>query len=397
VTAQRDGALNGHAYLDELRLWLDTHRPEQHFDISLERAIFGGIPGLEAWTSEVHGAGYMCVSWPCEFGGRGLSEEESVATDAEFARAGLPRPTRGLGETLVGPSILAWGTQEQKAKFLPSIVDGTARYCQGFSEPDAGSDLASLSTRGRVDGDEVVLDGQKMWTSFARDANMLFCLCRTSTSEPRHRGISFVIVPIVREDGTPNGIEFRSIRQMTGGREFAETFLEGARAPLSNVIGGLNNGWQVSMTTLAAERGGVTSQHVPFAAQFWEAVDVARRACKTEDRVVRQNLARAYCEVELIRYRGLRQLAEEIVDSELGPLASISKICWSEHAREFSHSVVNLLGPRGMLISDSACEYYEPDRIAANCLFSPGFLLAGGTNEVLRNLVAERVLGLPKT
>jgi alkylation response protein AidB-like acyl-CoA dehydrogenase len=383
-------------YREGLREWLETHRPRQEFDIDLERAMFGNARNMTAWANEVFAAGYMCVSWPREFGGQGLPEAFAAATDEEFARAGVPRPRRGLGEKLVGPSILAWGTEEQKTRFLPSIVDGTARYCQGFSEPDAGSDLASLKARGTLDGDELVVDGQKVWTSCSEDANMLFCLCRTDWSGPLHKGISFVILPVTRSDGTPNGIEFRDIRQMTGGTEFAETWLSGARAPLCNVVGGLNNGWLVSMTTLAAERSGVTTQHIPFVEQFWDAVEVARESGRSDDARVRQLLARAYAEVELIRFRGLRQLAESAGGEGQGRLESISKLCWSEHARRFSEAVVDLRGASSMLIPPDQTGGYTPDRITANFLSTPGLTIAGGTSEILRNVIAERVLGLPR-
>jgi alkylation response protein AidB-like acyl-CoA dehydrogenase len=383
-------------FRDQLRSWLEAHRPVQNFEIDLEHAIFGIVRDMSAWAEQVFRAGYMCISWPREFGGQGLPEEFGAAADEEFARAGVPRPTRGLGEKLVGPAVLTWGTEDQKLSILPSIVDGTARYCQGFSEPDAGSDLASLSTRGTIDGDELVVDGQKVWTSCATDANMLFCLCRTDTSAPVHKGITYVILPFDRADGSRNGIELRGIRQMTGGEEFAETWLTGARAPLCNVIGGINNGWLVSMTTLAAERSGVTTQHIPFVEQFWDAVEMVRATGRAEDVRVRQILAQAYSQVELIRIRGIRQLAESAAGEGASPVASISKLGWSEHARRFSEAIVNLRGARGMLISEVADGPYSPDRVSANFLSTPGLTIAGGTSEILRNVIAERVLGLPK-
>ena len=197
----------------------------------------------------------------------------------EFARAGVPRVTRGMGEWLVGPSIIVWGTDEQKAHFLPRIIDGTDRYCQGFSEPDAGSDLAGLKTQGVVDGDEVVITGQKVWTSGAQTANMMFCLCRTDPDAPKHKGISYVLTPMYRDDGSSNGFELRPIKQMTGSAHFTETFITEARAPLFNVIGGLHDGWRVTMTTLGNERGGnATTQHVQYTKQFWDAVELTQRA-----------------------------------------------------------------------------------------------------------------------
>ena len=195
----------------------------------------------------------MCVSWPEEYGGRGLTGIEVAVMNEEFARAGVPRVTRGMGEWLVGPSIIVHGSEEQKAKFLPRIISGKDRYCQGFSEPDAGSDLAGLKTRGVVDGEEIVITGQKVWTSGAQMANMMFCLCRTDPDAPKHQGISYVLLPMKTADGESNGIELRPLRQITGNSGFTETFLTEARAPLSNVIGGLNNGWRVTMTTPSPE------------------------------------------------------------------------------------------------------------------------------------------------
>src|SRR5580658_11105570 len=197
-------------FQDELRQWLEANAPHDLpvDDPSGAGGADGGPPEWSAWADVLTRAGYMCVSWPAEFGGRGLSGIEVAVMNEEFARAGVPRVTRGMGEWLVGPSIIVWGTDEQKAHFLPRIVDGTDRYCQGFSEPDAGSDLASVKTRGIVDGDEIVITGQKVWTSGAQMANMMFCLCRTDPEAPKHQGISYVLVPMKE-----NGFELRPIKQ----------------------------------------------------------------------------------------------------------------------------------------------------------------------------------------
>ena len=252
-----------------------------------------------------------------------------------------------MGEWLVGPSIIVHGTDEQKAYFLPRIVDGTDRYCQGFSEPDAGSDLAGLKTRGVVDGDEIVVTGQKVWTSGAHRANMMFCLCRTDPDAPKHRGISYVLLPMKQADGSSNGFELRPIRQITGNSNFSETFITEARAPLFNVIGGLHNGWRVTMTTLGNERGGnATTQHVQYEQQFERIVDEARRCGVTGDARVRQQLAWAFTRVEIMRYAGLRTLSEVVARKEPGPAASINKMFWSEYARDVSDWMMNLRGRR---------------------------------------------------
>src|SRR5579872_4760093 len=294
-------------FRDELREWLEANAPEELVGVDAERAQFGDVPGIPEWTEKLYKSGYLCVAWPEEYGGRGLSGLEVVVMNEEFARAGVPRVTRGMGEWLVGPSIIVWGTDEQKAHFLPRIIDGTDRYCQGFSEPDAGSDLASLKTRGIVDGDEIVITGQKVWTSGAQMANMMFCLCRTDPDVPKHQGISYVLVPMEREDGSSNGFELAPIKQMNGGAGFTQTFITEARAPLFNVIAGLNNGWRVTMTTLGNERGGnATTQHVQYTRQFWDAVDMVRERRKAEDPLIRQHLAWAFTRTEIMRFQGLR-------------------------------------------------------------------------------------------
>jgi len=401
------------AFRDEVREWLADNRPDELVGVEAERASFGDVPGLRAWTDKLHEAGFLCVAWPKEYGGRGLTGIEVSVLNDEFARARVPRVTRGMGEWLVGPSIIVWGTDEQKAYFLPRIIDGTDRYCQGFSEPDAGSDLASLKTRGEVDGDEVVITGQKVWTSGATVATMMFCLCRTDPDAPKHQGISYVLTPMKRPDGSDNGFDLRPIRQPTGSSHFTETFITEARAPLFNVIGGLNNGWRVTMTTLGNERGGnATTQHVQYTRQFWDGVDVIREKGLDTDPLIRQQLAWAYTHCEIMRIRGLQILSEVVARKEPGPSASINKMFWSEYAQRFSEFMMNARGAESMITPTS-----EPDTDRATggpadaVSRGPGYALDpwqtaflstrsatiwGGTAQVQRNIVGERVLGLPK-
>src|SRR3954453_9199976 len=358
MTMEIDLGPEAQKFRDELRQWLDANRPEELIGLDDERAAFGADDGpVKAWTDKLYDAGLMCVSWPKEFGGRGLTGIETAVMNEEFARAGVPRVTRGMGEWLVGPSIIVWGTDEQKAYFLPRIIDGTDRYCQGFSEPDAGSDLASLTTRGVVDGDEVVITGQKVWTSGAQAANMMFCLCRTDPDAPKHKGISYVLLPMQHEDGSSNGIELRPIKQITGSAHFTETFLTEARAPLANVIGGLNNGWRVTMTTLGNERGGnATTQHVRFQKEFWDLVEEARKRGRTDEPVIRQQLAWAYSNVEIMRIAGLRTLSNVIAQKEPGPGASINKMFWSEYHRRFGELALDVLGMEATVLPDRGSE-----------------------------------------
>jgi len=385
-------------FRDELREWLEANKPEELIGVDAERASFGDVDGIQAWTQKLADAGYMCVSWPKEFGGAGLTGIEVAVMNEEFARAGVPRVTRGMGEWLVGPSIIVWGTDEQKAYFLPRIIDGTDRYCQGFSEPDAGSDLAGLKTRGVVDGDEVVITGQKVWTSGAQAANMMFCLCRTDPDAPKHKGISYVLTPMFNDDGDSNGFELRPIRQPTGGAHFTETFITEARAPLFNVIGGLHNGWRVTMTTLGNERGGnATTQHVQYTKQFWDAVEMTKKYGKTDDPIVRQQLAWAFTHVEIMRFNGLKTLSEVVAKKEPGPGASINKMFWSEYAQRFAEIIMNIRGADAMVMpSPDSAGTYAPDKWQSNFLSTRSVTIWGGTAQVQRNIVGERVLGLPK-
>jgi alkylation response protein AidB-like acyl-CoA dehydrogenase len=255
-----------------------------------------------------------------------------------------------------------------------------------------------LQTRGVVDGDEVVITGQKVWTSGAQIANMMFCLCRTDPDAPKHKGISYVLTPMFRADGSSNGFELRPIKQMTGSAHFTETFITEARAPLFNVIGGLHNGWRVTMTTLGNERGGnATTQHVQFTKQFWSAVEEIRRRGRSDDPTVRQDLARGFTQVEIMRFQGLRLLSEVVAKKEPGPAASMNKMVWSEHAQRFTDRMMNIRGADAMLLPDQKPDDgYAPDKWTSSFFQHRSSTIWGGTAQVQRNIVAERVLGLPK-
>lgn len=364
-----------------LREWLEANAPT-------DRKARRKLATDRQWAAKLQEAGLLCVSWPKEYGGGGLGPLELVVLNEELAAAGIPKVTRGMGEGLVGPSIIVHGTDEQKARFLPRIIDGTDRYCQGFSEPDAGSDLASLQTRGIVDGDEIVITGQKVWTSWYWDATMLFCLCRTDTEADKHEGISYVLIPVTREDGSPNGVEFRPLKQLTGESHFAETFLDEARAPLANVIGGLNRGWHVSRTTLGNERGGsATTQYLQHAGDFRRIVAMVKEKGLQDDPVVRQHLAWAWSHVEIMRFSGLRTLAAMVDERDPGPAASINKMFWSEYQRRLGELSLNFLGAEGMVDGSPWHRLFFSSR---------SHTIWGGTAEIQRNIVAERVLGLPR-
>jgi alkylation response protein AidB-like acyl-CoA dehydrogenase len=391
------------SFRDEIRGFLAGHRIEQLVGVDRQPGFAGqaeddGESRADAWRqweAALAEERLICPQWPEEVGGRGLSGVEMAVLNEAFGREGMPRVIRGMGESLVGPSIIVHGTDEQRAHFLPRIIDGTDRYCQGFSEPDHGSDLAGVETRAVVDGDEVVVTGQKVWTSGAHLANTMFTLCRTDPDAPKHRGLSYVLVPMKREDGSGNGIDLQPLRQMSGASGFCQEFIEGARAPLFNVIGGLNNGWRVAMTTLGNERGGsAATQHLRYEREFWDLVETARKQSAADDPLVRQDLAWAYSQVELMRYAGLRLLATLAAKREPGPEASVNKLFWSEYHKRFGNVAINLVGAQGMIRPEGAG--YRTDRWQQVFLGSRAGTIFSGTSEIQRNIIAERALGLPK-
>jgi alkylation response protein AidB-like acyl-CoA dehydrogenase len=295
-----------------------------------------------------------------------------------------------MGESLVGPSVIVHGTPEQRAHFLPRIISGQDVYCQGFSEPDQGSDLAGVQTRAEVDGDEVVITGTKVWTSGAARANMMVALCRSDPTVPKHAGLSYVLFPFAEP-----GVRYRPIRQMSGAAEFCEDFIDGVRAPLFNVIGGLNNGWKVAMTTLGHERGGAaTVQHLGFEREFWELVDTARKYGRDTDPLVRQQLAWAYTGVQVMKFSGLRTLAQVAEGRPPGPEASVAKLMWSEYHKRLGEVAVGIVGADSLIRPDGPGYPTSPWQNVL--LSSRAGTIYSGTSEIQRNIIGERALGLPK-
>jgi alkylation response protein AidB-like acyl-CoA dehydrogenase len=347
-------------------------------------------PAYAQWERALAEARLICPQWPEEYGGQGMDAVRLAVLNEEFHRAGLPRVLRGMGEALVGPSVIVHGTPGQRAHFLPRIISGEDVYCQGFSEPGHGSDLAAVETRGVVDGDEIVVTGQKVWTSGASRATMMFLLCRTDPEAEKHAGLSYVLISF-----TGPGVEYRPIRQMSGASEFCEDFLDGVRAPLFNVIGGLNNGWRVAMTTLGHERGGrATVQHLSFEREFWELVETARKYGKTADPLVRQQLAMAYTGVQLMRFSGLRTLAGLAEGRAPGPEASVAKLFWSEYHKRLGEIAMAIVGTDALVRPDGPG--YPTTAWQNVFLSSRSGTIYSGTSEIQRNIIGERGLGLPK-
>ncbi len=387
----------------ELRAWIAEQAPDELAGLTdwNSSATTGGYrtEGLEEtlahptyaeWERRLGEARLICPQWPAEFGGQGMDAVRLAVLNEEFYRAGVPRVIRGMGEALVGPSIIVHGTPEQREHFLPRIISGEDVYCQGFSEPDHGSDLAAVDTRGEVDGDEIVVTGQKVWTSGAARATMMFLLCRTDPAAEKHVGLSYVLIPFTGPEVT-----YRPIKQMSGAAEFCEDFLDGVLAPLFNVIGGLNNGWRVAMTTLGHERGGrATVQHLRFEREFWELVEAARKYGRIGDPLVRQQLAQAYTGVQLMRFSGLRTLALVAQGRPPGPEASIAKLFWSEYHKRLGEIAIGIAGPDGLIRPEG--DGYPTGTWQNVFLSSRGGTIYSGTSEIQRNIIAERALGLPK-
>jgi alkylation response protein AidB-like acyl-CoA dehydrogenase len=387
----------------ELREWIAREAPEGLAGlVDWNMASSGGqrrAPGMaEAlaspvyaeWDRKLSEAKLICPHWPAEYGGQDMDAVRLAVLNEEFVRAGVPRVNRGMGESLVGPSIIGHGTPDQKATFLPRIISGEDRYCQGFSEPNHGSDLAAVETKGEVDGDEIVITGQKVWTSGAMYANKMFILCRTDPTVPKHAGLSFVLF-----DFTDPAVTFRPIRQMSGAGEFAEDFIDGVRAPLFNIIGGLNNGWKVAMTTLGHERGGqATVQHLGFEREYWELVETARKRGKNGDPLVRQQLAWAYTQVQLMKFRGLRTRAQIAAGREPGPEASAAKLFWSEYHKKLGEIAVGIEGSDALVRPEG--DDYPTTPWENTFLASRAGTIYSGTSEIQRNIIGERALKLPK-
>lgn len=389
-------------FRDQIRTWIDDNAPEGLAELTDWHAPVGAGANRDAlnaaeahplyaeWDRRLREAYLICPHWPEEFGGSGWDGLRLAVFNEECHRAGVPRVTRGMGESLVGPSLLAHGTEEQKAYFLPRIVANEDRYCQGFSEPDHGSDLAGVECRGTIEDDHIYVSGQKTWTSGATRANMIFVLCRTDPEAPKHQGLSYVLVPFL-----DNNITVRPVAQMPGTAEFCEDFLDGACAPLFNIIGGVNNGWRVAMTTLGHERGGrATVQHLTYEREFWDLVDTARKYDKTSDPLIRQQLAWAYTQVQIMRAQGLRLLSQVVRGRQPGPEASAAKLFWSEYHKRFGEIAVEILGPDAMVRPKG--EGYSTSRWQDVFLASRAGTIYSGTSEIQRNIIAERALGLPK-
>jgi alkylation response protein AidB-like acyl-CoA dehydrogenase len=340
-----------------------------------------------AWERRLGEAGWSCIGFPRQYGGRDATLTQQVIFYEEYARAGGPGRLGHIGEGLLGPTLVAFGSEAQKRRFLPAIVRGEEIWCQGYSEPNAGSDLANVQTRARLEGGEWVIEGQKVWTSWAEWADFCFVLCRTDPRSSRHEGLSYLLVPMRQP-----GIEVRPIVQITGTSEFSEVFYDGARTAAENVVGRPGDGWKVAMATLAFERGASTlGQQLAFGNELHEIVEAAKRNGKSRDSLFRQRIARAWIGLQLQRYHALRTLSAG--GSQLSREAMITKLFWATWHRSLGELAMDVLGPEAEI---AAAPPYALTPLQRLFLFSRADTIYAGSNEIQRNLIAQRALGLPR-
>jgi len=371
------------AFRDELRAWLLANHPGRE-PVGDEAAF----AFRRDWQRQLHAAGWAGVSWPTKYGGRGATLIEQAIYNEEVVRAKAPQAANVLGLAMGGPTVIAHGTEEQRRRYLQPILSAEEIWCQGFSEPDSGSDLASVKTRATRHGDEWVVTGQKVWTTFAHHAKWCMLVARTDSDAPKHKGLSYFLMDMDQE-----AVQVRPLVQITGEAEFNELFIEEARIPHENIIGGEGNGWAVAITTLMHERATLAfGLQVSAQIALNELIEKARSTRAngqpaSEDPVIRQRLAQLLIEAEVLRLNAYRGLTAIMRDGVPGPEGSLGKWHWSEVSQSLTDLAMEIAGPRAMLAEDEWT--YRFLRARANSI-------EGGTTEILKNIVAERVLGLPR-
>lgn len=395
-----DGRLPDEAsFRREVAEWVDGHLVGD-FAVLRHR----GGPGDEhafvaermAWERELATGGWTCVGWPVEHGGRGLPLHLEVAFHEEYARAGGPGRAGLIGEGLLGPTLIHFADDDIRQRFLPGIVSGTEFWCQGYSEPNAGSDLANVSTKARLDGGDWVIEGQKVWTSLAQWSDWCFVVARTEVGSSRHHGLSYLLVPMDQP-----GIEVRPIRQITGTAEFNEVFFDGARTSADMVVGAPGEGWKVAMGTLAFERGVLTlGQQMAFDRELGEITAAARDTGAIADPIIRQRLSDLWIRVRIMRWNSLRALRVDD-DVALPREAMINKLYWANLHRDMGELAMDVLGPGALVTRYSTPDEGDagPDEMSPLhklFFFSRSDTIYGGSNEIQKNLIGERALGLPR-
>jgi alkylation response protein AidB-like acyl-CoA dehydrogenase len=377
------------AFRDEVRTFLARNAAD-----FADRRTRSSLDGMREWQRRLHDAGLAAVGWPTEFGGRSASPVEQLVFNTEMGRAGAPEPINRSAINQLGPTIIQWGTPAQQEHYLPRILSGEDVWCQGFSEPDAGSDLASLRTRAHIDGDDLVVNGQKIWTSKAHYANRIYVLARTDPEAPKHDGISYLLV-----DLHSPGIEVRPIRQIAGSAEFSEVFFSDVRVPITNVVGPLHQGWRVANSTLGYERVGQSRTH-----RIERRLGMVTRLATTtlfdgvariEDPRVRARLVEFAARVEALRFIASSATAAGVLGRAPGPEASLAKLLTSEVDQEMATFGLDLAGRAGVLVSGSPGAA-KLGAVAQGYLVMRAATLGAGTSEIQRNVIGEKLLGLPR-
>lgn len=386
-------------FKDEVRTWLEEHLVG---DFAAMRGRGGtGQEDLDpidqiAWERELASGGWLGIDYPTDIGGRGCTLMEQVVFHQACVEARAPGRIPNMGVTLLGPTVMAFGSDEQRQRFVPPILSADEFWCQGYSEPDAGSDLANVGTSARLDGGEWVINGQKVWTSLAHHSDWIFVLARTEPGSTRHGGLSYLLVPMDQP-----GIEIRPIVQITGGVEFNETFFSDARTAADMVVGDEGNGWKVAMGTLGFERGASTlGQQLTFRQELDVIIELARRNGAIDRTALRDRLTDAWSELEILRYNNLRMLTVVDAGGVPGPEMSIGKLYWSNWHRRLGELWVDVLGASAMAIDPddglAGPNGYTLTDGQRTFLYSRAHTIYAGSNEVQRNVIAERVLGLPR-
>ncbi|MEA3184707.1 MAG: hypothetical protein QOJ74_1184 [Ilumatobacteraceae bacterium] len=382
------------AFREQARAWLEVHAadqramwrgPRQYYTDAFSDDEARHLAAAKRWQRTLYDGGWAALHWPVSFGGRGASQVEAAIFEQEMGRLGAPRGLFAVGISMVGPTLMAWGTEQQQQRFLGPMLSGDEVWCQLFSEPGAGSDLAGLSCRAERDGDQFVVNGQKVWTSGAHYSDFGILLARTNAEAPKHRGITCFAL-----DMRSPGIDVRPLRQMTGGAHFNEVFLTDVRVPAAAMIGALDDGWRTAMTTLSNERQLFTGESARD--RFAELSAVAEQAGRTGDPVVRQQLAELFTRLQIFELLELRSRAAARDGAQPGPESSIMKLAMSQNTALIANFAVDVQGPWGQLAAGS-------DTVAAwhaNFLGHWGARIGGGTDEIQRNIIGERVLGLPR-
>jgi alkylation response protein AidB-like acyl-CoA dehydrogenase len=381
------------AFRKEVRHWLERNLPDdlRGRAFAASRADREEVARLRAWQNTMHAAGYVGMDWPREFGGRGAPITEMVILYQEMARAESPQLVNRGGVSMLGPTLMKYGTPAQQARFLPRILTAEELWCQGFSEPNAGSDLANLQTRAVLDGEHFMVNGQKVWTSMGHVADWCFLLVRTDPAAPKHKAISFLLVDMK----TP-GITVRPLRQLTGEAEFNETFFDNVRVPREHLVGKLNEGWSVAITTLAYERDLLTFiRHISLRNALHRLVRLVKAQGRSADPVLRQKVAELWIGEQALQLNGYRSLTNILRGGQPGPEGSTSKLFWSKLDQDLAQVGTEVIGPYSQIAHGSAWapddgqwEFYE--------LLARASGIRAGTTEILKNILAERVLGLPK-